>query len=99
MRMTVVPHTGHLPLAAFRPFFRVVSSPSNSRLALHFTQYASYVANPFTSSESSGARRCARPQTVFEAARLGGLARDSPGRMQRVQAPRVWLPPDDLSTR
>ena len=36
--MTVVPHTGHLPLAAFRPFFRVVSSPSNSLLALHFTQ-------------------------------------------------------------
>ena len=36
--MTVVPHTGHFPLAAFRPFFRVVSSPSNSRLALHFTQ-------------------------------------------------------------
>jgi len=36
--MTVVPQTGHLPLAALRPFLRVVSSPSNVRFALHFTQ-------------------------------------------------------------
>lgn len=36
--MTVVPHTGHVPLAALRPFFIVTFSPSNSRFALHLTQ-------------------------------------------------------------
>src|SRR5438105_3310128 len=30
IRMTFVPHTGHFPCAAFRPFLRVTSSPSNS---------------------------------------------------------------------
>src|SRR5437764_6607085 len=37
IRITVVPHTGHVPLAAFRPFFIVTSWPSNSRFlpALH----------------------------------------------------------------
>lgn len=40
--MTLVPHTGQVPDAAFRPFLRVTTVPSNSRFALHFTQYASY---------------------------------------------------------
>ena len=40
--MTLVPHTGQVPDAAFRPFFRVTTVPSNWRFALHFTQYASY---------------------------------------------------------
>src|SRR4030042_1739297 len=44
--MTLVPHTGQSPLAALRPFLSVTSVPSNSRLALHFTQYASYLAMP-----------------------------------------------------
>ncbi len=34
----VVPHTGHFPRAALRPFFMVTSSPSNFRFVLHFTQ-------------------------------------------------------------
>src|SRR5947208_1693230 len=42
--MTFVPHTGHFPCAALRPFLSVTSSPSNSRFSRHFTQYASYVA-------------------------------------------------------
>src|SRR6266545_3237537 len=44
--MTLVPHTGQVPCAALRPFLRVTSVPSNSRLARHFTQYASYLATP-----------------------------------------------------
>ena len=42
IRMTLVPQTGHVPDAALRPFLRVTTVPSNSRFALHFTQYASY---------------------------------------------------------
>jgi hypothetical protein len=39
-----VPHTGHLPLIALRPFFIVSSTPSAiSRLALHLTQYPSAI--------------------------------------------------------
>ena len=38
MRFSVVPHTGHLPRAALRPFFMVTSSPSNSRFVLHLAQ-------------------------------------------------------------
>ena len=56
--MTVVPQTGHEPLAALRPFFIVTSWPSNSRFALHFTQYASYFATchtPFSRSLGAGA--------------------------------------------
>jgi len=40
--MTLVPHTGHVPEAALRPFFKVTTVPSNVRFVLHFTQYASY---------------------------------------------------------
>jgi len=37
-----VPHVGHLPLMALRPFFIVSSTPSIiSFLALHLTQYPS----------------------------------------------------------
>ncbi len=37
-----VPHVGHLPLIALRPFFIVSSTPSTiSFLALHLTQYPS----------------------------------------------------------
>lgn len=38
MRVILVPHTGQGPCAAMRPFGRSFFSPSNSRLALHFTQ-------------------------------------------------------------
>ena len=44
--MTFVPQTGQVPDAAFRPFLRVTTVPSNVRFALHFTQYASYSATP-----------------------------------------------------
>jgi hypothetical protein len=41
LNMTV-PHVGHLPLMAFRPFFMVSSMPSMMGfLALHLTQYPS----------------------------------------------------------
>lgn len=38
MRFIFVPHTGHVPWAARRPFAISTSSPSNSRFSLHFTQ-------------------------------------------------------------
>jgi hypothetical protein len=39
-----VPQTAHLPLRALRPFFIVSSFASLiSRLALHFTQYPSFI--------------------------------------------------------
>ena len=38
----LVPHTGHFPSVAGRPFFIVIWTASLiSRFALHFTQYAS----------------------------------------------------------
>ncbi len=41
IRKTLVPHVGHVPFTAGRPFFSVVSSGSlMSRFSLHFTQYA-----------------------------------------------------------
>lgn len=40
MRVTVVPHTGHLPLAMRVPFALTDTSPVKSRFSLHFTQYA-----------------------------------------------------------
>ncbi len=41
IRKTLVPHSGHVPFTAGRPFFNLVSSGSfMSLLALHFTQYA-----------------------------------------------------------
>tara|TARA_B100001765_G_scaffold194759_1_gene143810 strand:- start:901 stop:1101 length:201 start_codon:yes stop_codon:yes gene_type:complete len=41
MRKTLVPHSGHLPLTAGRPFFSLVISGSLiSLLSLHLTQYA-----------------------------------------------------------
>ncbi len=41
IRKTLVPHLGHVPFTAGRPFFSLVSSGSlMSLLALHFTQYA-----------------------------------------------------------
>jgi hypothetical protein len=41
-----VPHVGHFPLIAFRPFFIVSSIPSMiSFLALHLTQYPSGITN------------------------------------------------------
>ncbi len=57
--MTFVPHTGQVPWAAFRPFFSVTSVPSNSLLARHFTQYASYLATS-----------ASLPPTAFEAASM-----------------------------
>src|SRR5262249_50549352 len=38
MRLTVVPHTGHLPLAMFMPVLLTSTVPSKSRFSLHFTQ-------------------------------------------------------------
>jgi hypothetical protein len=41
IRNTFVPHVGHVPFTAGRPFFNVVSWGSLiSLFALHFTQYA-----------------------------------------------------------
>ena len=41
IRNTLVPHSGHVPFTAGRPFFSLVSFGSfMSLLALHFTQYA-----------------------------------------------------------
>ncbi len=41
IRKTLVPHVGHVPFTAGRPFFSVVSSGSlMSLFSLHFTQYA-----------------------------------------------------------
>ncbi len=41
IRKTLVPHSGHVPFTAGRPFFSLVSSGFlMSLLALHFTQYA-----------------------------------------------------------
>jgi len=41
IRKTLVPHSGHVPFTAGRPFFSLVSSGSlMSLFALHFTQYA-----------------------------------------------------------
>jgi len=41
IRNTLVPHVGHVPFTAGRPFFNVVSWGSLiSLFALHFTQYA-----------------------------------------------------------
>jgi hypothetical protein len=41
-----VPHVGHLPLMALRPFFMVSSTPSAMGfLALHLTQYPSDIKN------------------------------------------------------
>jgi hypothetical protein len=43
LNMTV-PHVGHLPLMALRPFFITSSTPSTiSFLALHLTQYPSAI--------------------------------------------------------
>lgn len=40
--LTVVPHTGQVPFAIFRPFSVVTTLPFLTvRLVLHFTQYAS----------------------------------------------------------
>jgi hypothetical protein len=69
--MTLVPHTGQLPCAARRPFLRVTSLPSNSRLARHFTQYASYLATPGLLLAMIWADRS---RLACEAARIGGLA-------------------------
>jgi len=42
-----VPHVGHLPLMALRPFFMVSSTPSViSFFALHLTQYPSGIRVP-----------------------------------------------------
>jgi hypothetical protein len=50
IRKIAVPQTGHTPFVAGRPFFIVTSCGSLiSRLARHFTQYAS-AAIQFTSS-------------------------------------------------
>ena len=38
IRLTVVPQTGHLPLAIFMPVFVSAISPSKSRFSLHLTQ-------------------------------------------------------------
>src|ERR1044071_6528962 len=38
IRFTVVPHTGHLPLAMFMPVFETSTVPWKSRFSLHFTQ-------------------------------------------------------------
>ena len=44
IRKTLVPHFGHVPFTAGRPFFSLVSLGSFiSLLALHFTQYASTI--------------------------------------------------------
>ena len=44
IRKTLVPHFGHVPFTAGRPFFSVVSLGSLiSLFALHFTQYASTI--------------------------------------------------------
>ena len=44
IRKTLVPHFGHVPFTAGRPFFSLVSLGSLiSLLALHFTQYASTI--------------------------------------------------------
>ncbi len=44
IRKTLVPHLGHVPFTAGRPFFSLVSLGSlTSLLALHFTQYASTI--------------------------------------------------------
>jgi len=41
IRKTLVPHVGHVPFTAGRPFFSLTSSGSlMSRFSLHFTQYA-----------------------------------------------------------
>ena len=41
IRKTLVPHVGHVPFIAGRPFFSLTSSGSlMSRFSLHFTQYA-----------------------------------------------------------
>ena len=40
MRVTVVPHTGHLPLAMRRPLVSW-TSPFSGRFSLHFTQQPS----------------------------------------------------------
>jgi len=41
IRNTLVPHVGHVPLTAGRPFFSLTSLGSLiSLFALHFTQYA-----------------------------------------------------------
>src|SRR5207253_2656260 len=68
IRFRVVPHTGHLPRAAFRPFFMVTSSPSNSRFCLHLTQYASYLAIACTSRGHRPAPWGAGAPMDFEAA-------------------------------
>ena len=38
MRLRLVPHTGHTPLAIRRPFSETTTLPSASRFSLHFTQ-------------------------------------------------------------
>ena len=44
IRKTLVPHVGHVPFTAGRPFFSLVSLGSlTSLFALHFTQYASTI--------------------------------------------------------
>lgn len=44
IRKTLVPHLGHVPFTAGRPFFSLVSLGSLiSLFALHFTQYASTI--------------------------------------------------------
>jgi len=41
IRKTLVPHVGHVPFTAGRPFFSLVSLGSfMSLFSLHFTQYA-----------------------------------------------------------
>lgn len=46
MRKTFVPHFGHVPCVAGRPFFNVVDfALLISRFALHLKQYASIMRN------------------------------------------------------
>src|SRR5690606_22485399 len=44
MRFTVVPHTGHAPLAIRMPVLETETSPLKSRFCRHFTQYPLYVS-------------------------------------------------------
>jgi len=54
LNMTV-PHVGHLPLMAFRPFFMVSSTPSAiGLLVLHLTQYPSDIKKLTTLTPCEG---------------------------------------------
>lgn len=54
MRFTVVPQTGHLPLAIRIPVFVSVTSPVKSRFSLHFTQKPLYCSATLPSLSRAG---------------------------------------------